>query len=131
MRSRSASEDLLLAFAWYHRTIHPASRIILAGSEHSCPRYFAMLAMLAGRLGLTDVSFEGFVSEEGRAACFRVADVFVTTSRHEGFCLPLIEAMCREVPVTARLQGGMPEALEDSGIQRTWRVENFGMRHNA
>lgn len=109
-------EDLLLAFAWYHHTIQPASRLILAGSEHSCPRYFAMLTLLAGRLGLTDVSFEGFVSDEGRAACFQIADVFVTTSRHEGFCLPLIEAMCQEVPVIARLQGGMPEALEDSGV---------------
>ncbi|MCC5846833.1 MAG: glycosyltransferase [Verrucomicrobia bacterium] len=109
-------EDLLLAFAWYHRTLEPASRLILAGSEHSCPRYFSMLSLLAGRLGLNNVCFEGFVSDGGRSACYQTADIFVTTSRHEGFCLPLIESMVHDVPVLARAQGGMQEALDGSGV---------------
>jgi glycosyltransferase involved in cell wall biosynthesis len=109
-------EDLILAFAWLHRTIDPATRLVLVGSERSCPRYYAMLRMLAGRLGLSHVYLEGFLSEAQLAACYDAADLFVSASLHEGFCLPLIEAMAREVPVIARDVGGMPEALGASGV---------------
>ncbi len=43
-------------------------------------------------------------------------DVFVTASRHEGYCLPLIEAMVRNLPVVARHIGGMPEAMNGAGV---------------
>jgi glycosyltransferase involved in cell wall biosynthesis len=43
--------------------------------------------------------------------------VFVSASRHEGFCLPLVEAMASGVPVVARDIGGMPETLGDAGIR--------------
>jgi L-malate glycosyltransferase len=109
-------EDLILAFACFHRTINPASRLVLAGSERSCPRYYAMLRMLAARLDLTNVFFEGFLSEPQLAACYAEADLFVTASRHEGFCLPLVEAMAHDVPVIARDEGGMPEALGAGGV---------------
>jgi glycosyltransferase involved in cell wall biosynthesis len=63
-----------------------------------------------------NVCFEGFLSDAGVAAAYESADVFVSASRHEGFCLPLLEALNREVPVIARVAGGMPEALDGSGV---------------
>ena len=42
--------------------------------------------------------------------------MFVTASRHEGYCLPLLEAMYAGVPVIARAAGGMPEAVGSAGI---------------
>jgi len=110
-------EELILAFAWYHRCINPASRLLIAGSEASCPPYYAMLRLLAARLGLMNVCFAGFVSPAGRHTLYRCADVFVTASRHEGFCLPLVEAMACGVPVVARDEGGMPEALGEGGVR--------------
>lgn len=110
-------EELILGFAWYHRCINPASRLLIAGSESSCPRYYAMLRLLAARLGLMNVCFTGFVSAAGRHTLYRCADVFVSASRHEGFCLPLVEAMACGVPVIARDVGGMPEALGDGGVR--------------
>jgi len=110
-------EDLILAFAWYHRCINPASRLLITGSEASCPAYYAMLRLLAARLGLMNVCFTGFVSTSGRHTLYRCANVFVTASRHEGFCLPLIEAMACAVPVVARDAGGMPEALGEGGVR--------------
>jgi glycosyltransferase involved in cell wall biosynthesis len=110
-------EELILAFAWYYRCINPASRLLIAGSESSCPRYYAMLRLLAARLGLMNVCFTGFVSTAGRHSLYRCADVFVSASRHEGFCLPLVEAMASGVPVVARDIGGMPETLGDAGIR--------------
>ncbi|MBM4148075.1 MAG: glycosyltransferase family 4 protein [Lentisphaerae bacterium] len=116
MAPNKCVEELILAFAWYHRTMNPFSRLLLLGSERSCPRYYAMLKLLAARLGLRNVCFEGFVPGPVRSACFMRAHVFVTASRHEGYCLPIVEAMSRNVPVLARNAGGMPEAMDGAGI---------------
>lgn len=109
-------EALLEAFYWYHKTHNPFSRLIVIGSERSCPRYFAMLRMLVGDLHLANVGFEGFASPAGLQTYYRNADLFVTTSRHEGYCLPLLEAMHHGVPVVAPDTGGIPEALGGSGV---------------
>ena len=109
-------EELILMFAAYHGGINPGSRLVLVGSERSCPRYFAMVRLLAARLGLTNVCFEGFLSDARLDTCYRMAHVFVTASRHEGFCVPLLEAMAAGLPVVARAAGGMPEAMGNAGV---------------
>ena len=112
-------EDLILAVAWYTRTVSPFARLILVGSDRSCPRYFALLRLLALGLDLPNVCFEGFASEAGLAACYRAASLFVSASDHEGYCLPLVEAMHCGVPVIAKDTGGMPEALGGAGVLYT------------
>ncbi len=109
-------ETLIETFYWYHKLINPFSRLVIVGSERSCPRYFAMLRMQVGDLDLPNVCFEGFASPAGLPAYYRVAEAFLTTSEHEGYCLPLIEAMYMKVPVIARAIGGMPEALNGAGV---------------
>ncbi len=109
-------EDLIMAFAWYHKVLNPFSRLLLVGSNRSAPRYYTMLRMLAGDLDLPNVCFEGFAAAAGLAAYYRAADLYVCPSAHEGYCLPLLEAMHRDVPVLARRAGGMPEALDGAGV---------------
>lgn len=109
-------ETLIETFAWYQKTLNPFSRLILVGSDRSCPRYYAMLRMLAGDFDLPNVCFEGFASPGGLPAYYRLADVFVTTSEHEGYCLPLLEAMHLGVPVLAHAVGGIPEAMDGAGV---------------
>jgi glycosyltransferase involved in cell wall biosynthesis len=109
-------EELILAFHAYHRGIQPQSRLVIAGSERSCPRYAALLRLLAHALRLPNVCFEGFASPAGLAALYARADLFVSASEHEGYCLPLVEAMANGVPVLARKTGGMPEALGGAGL---------------
>jgi len=109
-------EDLIQAFAWYHRLINRQSRLVIVGSERSTPRYYLMLAMLASDLKLQNVCFERFASPQGLTAYYEMADVFVTASEHEGYCLPLVEAMHKGVPVIARRGGGIPEALGGAGV---------------
>lgn len=111
-----ALEDVLLAFAWLHHSLDVATRLILVGSERHCPRYYALLRMLANQLDLANVCFEGFLSPPQLEACYQRADLFVTASHHEGYCLPLVESMTHQIPVLARHQGGMPEALNDAGV---------------
>ncbi len=109
-------ENLIQAFAWYHKTINPFSRLLIVGSNRSTPRYYTMLRMLAGDLDVPNVCFEGFASPAGLAAYYRVADLYVCPSEHEGYCLPLVEAMHSGVPVLANNTGGMPEALDGAGV---------------
>ncbi len=110
-------EDLLLAFAWYQRRLQGRSRLIVAGSDRVSPRYAARLRFLAGQLGLANVMFAGFVSEAQLAACYRQAALYVCASRHEGFCLPLLDAMAQGVPAIARASGGVPEAMGAAGVR--------------
>jgi L-malate glycosyltransferase len=109
-------EDLILAYAWYYRQISNRSRLIVVGSEYSCPRYYAMLRLLTARLRLPNVCFTGYVGNEARATLYDCADVFVMASRHEGYGLPLVEAMSLHVPVVARCVGGVPEAMGNAGV---------------
>ncbi len=109
-------EDLILAFAWYQKSINPFSRLLIVGSNRSAPRYYTMLRMVAGDMDLPNVCFEGFASASGLAAYYEAADVYVCPSVHEGYCLPLIEAMYKDVPVIARNIGGMPETMDGAGV---------------
>ena len=109
-------EELITAFAWFHKNIEPQSRLIIVGSERSAPSYYAMLTMLAAEMGLDTVFFERFASPAGLSAYYQLADCFVTTSRHEGYCLPLVEAMVKGVPVVAHRTGGTPEAMGGAGV---------------
>ncbi|HOR74907.1 MAG TPA: glycosyltransferase [Kiritimatiellia bacterium] len=109
-------EDLIEVFAWYHRHLERRSELLVVGSERSCPRYFAMLRMYTGELDLPAVSFVRYASPAGLVAFYEGADLFVTTSRHEGYCLPVVEAMYKSVPVLARNVGGVPEAMDGAGV---------------
>ena len=109
-------ELLMHAFAFYNRAINRQSRLIIVGSERSAWRYFTMLRLFESELDLSSVYFEGFVSPSELAAYYHVADLFVTTSEHEGYCLPLVEAMHHHVPVVARRTGGTPEAMGGAGV---------------
>ena len=110
-------EDLIRAFAWYHRACNPFSRLIIVGSTWGTPRYYTMLRMLVGDLDLENVCFEGFAPEAGLQAYYQLADLYVSTSAHEGYCLPLVEAMSQgTAPVLARAVGGTPEAMDGAGV---------------
>ena len=49
-------------------------------------------------------------------AFYRRADVFVTASEHEGFCVPLLEAMAFDTPIVARAFGAVPETMGAAGL---------------
>ena len=54
--------------------------------------------------------------DEDLAAFYRWADVYVSLSEHEGFCVPLVEAMAADVPVLAYAAGAVPETLGGAGV---------------
>src|SRR5947207_13031155 len=69
------------------------------------------------KYGLEDaVAFTGSVTIEQLVAYYRGATAFLTLSDHEGFCVPLLEAMRSDLPVVAHAAGAIPETLGDAGI---------------
>jgi glycosyltransferase involved in cell wall biosynthesis len=109
--------DLLLrAFAEYlHFTDQPAN-LILPGAPIS-REFLLELQNLAEQLGIPrHVDFLGPVPDTALRCLYRVADLYVSTSDHEGFGMPLIEAAVFDVPVIARATSSVPATLGQGGL---------------
>jgi glycosyltransferase involved in cell wall biosynthesis len=79
--------------------------------------YVAALHRYVAELGLAGaVQFAGHASDATVASAYANADVLVVTSEHEGFCVPVVEAMAAGVPVVAFDQGAVPEVLGGAGV---------------
>src|ERR687884_1574237 len=61
--------------------------------------------------------FTGAIPDEELAIYYRHAAVYVSLSEHEGFCVPLLEAMAADVPVLAYSAAAVPDTLGGAGIQ--------------
>jgi glycosyltransferase involved in cell wall biosynthesis len=78
--------------------------------------YAAALDSLARALRLRDVVFCGHVEEDELQAAYGLADVLVSLSEHEGYGVPLVEAMLAGVPVVAYDAGAVAETMGGAGI---------------
>ena len=110
-----AHEDLIRTFAWYQKHINPESRLILIGNT-SLRSYYNQLMKYAELLGVKDLVIPGHISFSAILGFYKAADVFLCMSLHEGFCVPLLEAMHFQVPVIARSTTAVPYTLKDAGI---------------
>ncbi|MCC7007262.1 MAG: glycosyltransferase family 4 protein [Acidobacteria bacterium] len=109
-------DNLIRIFHAYKTLYNPRSRLILAGSYGGFEQYLAQLHGLIARLGVADVEIVGQVSNEELTAYYDVADVFLCASEHEGFCVPLIEAFHKRVPVVALASTAVPATMDGGGI---------------
>lgn len=108
-------EDVIRAFYCYHKAFNPNSRLILVGGEIKL--YAKRLKEYAKLLGIEDcVIFTGHTKFDEILAWYRLADVFVCMSEHEGFCVPLAEAMYFDVPIIAYDCAAIPDTLGGSGV---------------
>ncbi|MHB8287711.1 MAG: glycosyltransferase family 4 protein [Acidimicrobiales bacterium] len=111
-----AQHDLVKALWVYRRYFDPDARLWLLGRP-SCAPYASALASLVADLGLGDaVQFRLEASDAVLAAYYRAADLFVCASEHEGFCIPILEAMHSKLPVVAYASSAIPETLQDAGV---------------
>jgi glycosyltransferase involved in cell wall biosynthesis len=110
---------LLEAFKEY-LSFDPGARLLLVGvwpDRHPYPNF---LRAESQRLGLDNhVFMTGSATEAQLLACYRTAHIFWSMSEHEGFCLPLIEAMWFDIPVLAYRSSAVPETLGPAGLMFT------------
>ncbi|HEY5384292.1 MAG TPA: glycosyltransferase family 4 protein [Acidimicrobiales bacterium] len=111
-----ALEHTIAALAVARAHGDPEATLQLVGRPATAS-YVAALHRYVAELGLGDaVQFAGHASDATVASAYARADVLVVTSEHEGFCVPVVEAMAAGVPVVAFDQGAVPEVLGGAGV---------------
>ncbi len=115
---------LIEAFATYYYNYNANSRLVIVGKEEeSFNEYSSLLRRIVAGLELEDaVIFTGGVSEAALKAYYMAAHVFMITSEHEGFCVPLVEAMAMKVPIVARASTAIPDTVGRAGL--VWKESN-------
>lgn len=109
-------DDLIRFFHAYKTTCNPRARLILAGSYGGFDKYLSQLHGFIAALGVRDVHILGQVTNEELTALYDSADLFLCASEHEGFCVPLIEAFYKRVPVLAYAATAVPATMDGGGV---------------
>lgn len=109
-------EDIIAAFAAYKELYNNNSKLFLVG-RISKGNYYSSLCAYVERLNLVeDVVFLGHVGFEEYLSYYHIADMYVCMSEHEGFCIPLVEAMYFHIPILAYSSTAIPDTLAGSGV---------------
>ena len=109
-------EDVIRVFACYQRYHQPHSRLLLVGDHRGYEKYYDRLQEMVGTLGLEEVVFTGHVDDDDLVAYYRLARLFLCLSEHEGFCVPVLEAMAVRLPIVAYDAGAVAETLRGAGV---------------
>jgi glycosyltransferase involved in cell wall biosynthesis len=111
-------EDHIRLAEMYKRYIDSYYRFIFVGRYDGLPRYYSMIRALIVQYRMLPERFifTGAVPDDDLAAYYRWADAYISLSEHEGFCVPLVEAMATDVPVLAYAAGAVPETLGGAGV---------------
>src|SRR5215203_346996 len=111
-------EDHIRLAEMYKRYIDSYYRFIFVGRYDGLPRYYAQVRALIEQYEMLPDRFwfTGPVPDDDLAAFYRWSDAYVSLSEHEGFCVPLVEAMAADVPIVAYAAGAVPETLGGAGI---------------
>jgi len=112
-------EDVIKLAEVYKRYVDAYYRFIFVGRFDVVPRYYSMIRALMAEYRLLDdrFVFTGPVPDEELAVYYRRAAVYISMSEHEGFCVPLVEAMAADVPVLAYAAAAVPDTLGGAGVQ--------------
>ena len=111
-------DDLIRMLAYYRACIDPEAMLYLVGSYRDQPQYHARLIALRDALDLQSaVVLTGPVPLAALVAYYERASVFCSLSEHEGFGVPLLEAMHLGLPVVAYDAAAVGETLGGAGIK--------------
>ncbi|MEO8502060.1 MAG: glycosyltransferase family 4 protein, partial [Vicinamibacteria bacterium] len=109
-------EDLITSFAAFQRHHSPKSRLLLVGDSVGHERYLSRLLETVHDLRVQNVIFTGQVTQADLIAAYRSAQAFLCLSEHEGFCVPLLEAMHFGLPVLAYDAAAVSETMNGGGL---------------
>jgi glycosyltransferase involved in cell wall biosynthesis len=108
-------DRVVKAFALYQRHREPRARLVLAGSP-GAGTYGEYLRRLAAEAGARAVELPGAVPQSRLNSLYASAAAFVCLSEHEGFCIPVLEALHFGVPVVAARAAAVPEVAGDAAV---------------
>ncbi len=91
-------------------TLEVIGRTVVASYTDALQRYLDELGLRGA------VMFRGSVSDADLSAAMERSAVLLVPSHHEGFGLPVLEAMSAGLPVVANRAGALPEVIGDAGV---------------
>lgn len=109
-------EDVISAFAAYKNKYESDARLFLVGNYNETDKYYQFLRKHIEKLKVKDVIFPGHIPFNEILAYYSIADLFLCMSEHEGFCVPLVEAMFFRVPILAYSSSAIPSTLGGTGV---------------
>lgn len=109
-------EDVIACFAAYKEKYDPTARLFLVGNYQETDLYYQYLQEYIKKYEVEDVIFSGHIAFNAILAYYKIADIFLCMSEHEGFCVPLVEAMFFEIPIIAYASTAIPGTLAGSGV---------------
>lgn len=109
-------EDVIACFAAYKEKYDPTARLFLVGNYQETDLYYQYLQDVIKKCGVEDVIFPGHIAFNAILAYYKIADLFLCMSEHEGFCVPLVEAMFFGTPIVAYASTAIPGTLGGSGV---------------
>jgi glycosyltransferase involved in cell wall biosynthesis len=111
-------EDHIRLAEHYKRYVDTDYRFIFVGKTDGVPRYYNTVRGLIEEYQMPSdrFVFTGGVPDEDLATYYRTASVYISLSEHEGFCVPLLEAMAADVPVLAYASTAVPDTLAGAGV---------------
>ena len=109
-------EDVIRCYQAFRVSHHPDARLLLVGAYGGFESYLASLHHLIATLRVPDVHIMGHVSNAELTAYYDVADLFLSASEHEGFCVPLVEAFHKRIPVLAYAAAAVPATMDGAGV---------------
>ena len=111
-------ENLVRTVFYYKKYISPLVRLVVVGKTDTFPGYYRGVVRMVDEFYLKpdEVRFLGHVPDSDLFALYRAADVFLSLSEHEGFCLPLIESLIFDLPVVALAATAVPGTLGKGGV---------------
>ena len=116
-------DDLVHAFQRF-LVADPSARLILVGPAEQGDPYAAHLRGIIESNGLAEsVMIAGSIHDSQLGAYYRTAHLFWSMSEHEGFCVPLVEAMWFDIPIVAYRNTAVPETLGDAGLMFTCKSD--------
>jgi len=118
VRPNKGHADLIEAFATYYYHFNGKARLFIVGAENNAfASYAAMLRQLIDSWSIDSrIVFTGEISDDSLKSYYLLADALLMTSEHEGFCVPLVEAMAMKVPIIAYASTAIPETAQDAGL---------------
>ena len=109
-------EDVILSFATYKNLYNEKSRLFIVGNYNEMGSYYNRLQKYVEELGVADVIFTGHIPFKSILSYYHLADAFLCMSEHEGFCVPLLEAMKFDIPIVAYSSTAIPYTLGEAGV---------------
>ncbi len=107
-------EDVIRCYQVYKEKYNDNSRLILVGGYDPEGKYYQYIQKQINEED--DVIMTGHIHAAEWITYYKNADVFLCMSEHEGFCVPIVEAMSYQIPIVAYSSCAVPETLGEGGI---------------